>query len=72
MNLEAERINRGMSRADLAGVLGISAEAVRNIELGARPRPRTAKKIADLYGVKVTDLWPIEDQRDPNGETVAA
>jgi transcriptional regulator with XRE-family HTH domain len=61
INLVAERINRGLSVLELAEQVGTSAMTIRRAESGERmPRPKVAKRIADLYGVKVTDIWPLE------------
>lgn len=65
MNLKAERMNRGLSRAEFGKRIGISRESVRLIEAGAVPRAGTAKAIADFFGCQVTDIWPVDD---PNGE----
>lgn len=62
INIVAERINRGLSIPQAALAMGIGRETLRSAEadLPDRPAPGTAKKIADFYGYKVTDIWPIE------------
>lgn len=60
MNIVAERVNRGLSREVAAKRIGISRETLRLIEQGSVPRPLTAKRIADFYGVQVTDIWPVK------------
>lgn len=62
IDLQKERVNRGLSQRDLADELGCSEESVRRIENGAVPRPKIGKKFADFYGVKFTDLWPLEER----------
>ncbi len=63
VNLRGERLNRGLSAEDAANEIGISKQVLLNAENRQNtPRPETAKKIADLYGYKVTDIWPVEDQ----------
>ena len=64
MNLEAERLNRGLTLRGAAKQMGITPSILFRAENGARPRPGGAKAIADFYGVAVTDLWPIE-HREP-------
>lgn len=61
MNLEAERLNMGLTAKAAAKRIGIADHVLRYAETGGRPRPATAKKIADFYGVRVTDLWPVEE-----------
>lgn len=60
-NLRAERMNRGMSVNDLAAATGIDRKAITRLEGGGGCYPATAKPIADYFGVKVTDLMPLED-----------
>lgn len=70
MNVElvAQRINRGLSVQAFADKFDVSKQTVWSWEKGDyRPRPATAKKIADYFGCKVTDIWPVK-----NGDEVAA
>lgn len=59
MNLVAERLNRGLSTRDAAREIGVSQDLLLRAENGSTPQPRHAKLIADFYGVKVTDVWPV-------------
>lgn len=61
-DLEAARLNRGMSREQLASAIGVTPRVIRYVEEGGRPRPWNAKKIADFFGSSVTDLWPLEER----------
>lgn len=61
MNLEAERLNMGLSPEEIAEKMGVHSRTLRRAEQGHRPHPRHMKKIADFYGVKVTDIWPVDD-----------
>lgn len=61
INLRAERMNRGLSAAVAAGEMGIEKQTLLNAETGTSPRPENAKKIADFYGYRVTDIWPITE-----------
>jgi len=62
MNLIAERLNRGLSSRAAAKEIGVTQAILLGAENGARPQPRHAKAIADYYGVKVTDIWPLENE----------
>ncbi len=61
MNLTAERLNRGLSLAGAARDIGVHRATLTALEGGARVHPESAKKIADYFGCKVTDLMPLED-----------
>jgi DNA-binding XRE family transcriptional regulator len=70
MNIRAERLNRGMSTRSAALAIGIARQTLEDLETGDRtPHPATAKKIADFYGVKVTDIWPVDPT--PTGRLAA-
>lgn len=60
INLEAERLNRGLSVRAAAGKIGISPDVLTRAEQNIMPRPESALKIADFYGYRVTDIWPVE------------
>lgn len=62
MNLEAARLNMGLTARDAAKQIGVPDHVLRYAETGGRPRPAAAKRIADFYGVKVTDIWPVGDE----------
>lgn len=57
------RINEGLSRADLAFRIGVSAETIRLAEIGFVPTPRIQFAIAAAFQKRPLDLWPIERQR---------
>jgi hypothetical protein len=75
INIEAARLNLGLSLKAAGALIGIPDYVLRYAErdgepraagakqLGGRPRPSAAKKIADFYGVLVTDIWPLDDDR---------
>lgn len=62
ISLKAERLNRGLSVKAAAEQIGIPEHTVWTSETGIQPRPETAKRIADFYEVKVTDIWPIDGE----------
>jgi transcriptional regulator with XRE-family HTH domain len=65
INLEEERLNRGLSLRAGAKRIGIGPDVLARAEEGNMPRPDSALKIADFYGYKVTDIWPIKDDPPP-------
>lgn len=60
IDLTAERLNRGWSLRQAAQEIGISPNVLSRAEDGTMPRPTSAKRIADVYGYMVTDIWPLE------------
>lgn len=67
MNIIAERLNRGLSRNEAARQMGIAQKTLVAAEDGRSISPSSAKAIADFYGVRVTDLWPV-----PNDDAATA
>jgi DNA-binding XRE family transcriptional regulator len=60
LTLKALRVNKGLSRDDLARLAGASYPTIRMAEdLGHQPGPRIAFAIAEVLGVSVLDIWPI-------------
>ncbi len=67
-NLRDARLNEGLSQRALAEEVGVSRETIRLLEQGIRPenpRPAVAKRIADRFGIKVTDLMARADDEEP-------
>ena len=60
MNILAERLNRGLTITEVAEACDVARATLVKAEEGERPFPAQAKRIADFYGVKVTDIWPLE------------
>jgi transcriptional regulator with XRE-family HTH domain len=73
INLKAERFNRGLTIKDVVEKTGVSKTTLIRLEQGAIPQARTAKAIADLYGMAVTDIWPVgsDEPRKPDLKAVA-
>jgi transcriptional regulator with XRE-family HTH domain len=62
IDIRSLRINKGLSVADAAKQIGISRDALARAESAERvPQPRNAFAIAEFYGYKVTQVWPLED-----------
>lgn len=60
--LRTERLDRGLSVRAAARLIGVSHRIVLEAESGARvPHPHNAKKIADFYGLRVRDIWPVKE-----------
>lgn len=62
VNLEAERLNRGLSVRGAAKKIGIARGTLENAERGESIHPASAKQIADFYECLVTDIWPVADR----------
>lgn len=58
--MRAVRLNRGFSRRALAREIDVPEQTLRRLERGLGIRPHYAKRIADFYGCKVTDLMEPE------------
>jgi transcriptional regulator with XRE-family HTH domain len=54
------RMNLGLTQRDLAAKCGVSLTTIQRFEGGAAATPANAKKVADFFGVLVTDLMPVE------------
>jgi len=61
VNLKAERLNRGLSLEAAGEQMGILRQTLWNAEHGKGVSPATAKAIADFYGYRVTEIWPVEE-----------
>lgn len=62
INLRADRLNRGLSLEDAAEAIDVPKNVLQSAETRAStPRPESAFKIAEFYGYKVTDIWPVEE-----------
>ena len=61
MPLRAARLNHGYTVKEIAQRVGIKPATYYYYErTGGMPRdPKVAKAIADLFGARVTDLWPV-------------
>ena len=56
------RLNAGLSMRQAALSIGIARDTYEGAEKNGMPHPATAKKIADFYGVRVTDLWTTDGE----------
>lgn len=60
--MREHRLNAGLSATAAAAQLDVPKRLILELENGSdvRPHPANAKRLADFYGCKVTDLWPVE------------
>lgn len=66
LNIRQERIKRGWSCDYVAGIVGISDEAIRLIENGQRkPSYEVLVKLEDLFGKTHRELFA--EVKEPNG-----
>lgn len=61
VSLAQLRFDAGLTPEELGDKVGIAGRTIRRLEEGTRPTPRVAKAIADHFGVKASDLWPLEE-----------
>ena len=62
IQLKAARVNANLTQADVAKELNISKNSIINYErYKSKPSVDLAKKLAELYGMKVDDIiWATE------------
>ena len=62
--LRSVRLNKGLSVRALADEVRVNPASVYYWERRHTPPrdPAVAKRIADFFGVKVTDLWPVKGE----------
>lgn len=61
LELQALRVNRGLSRQDLAYLTGVSRESIRLYEeQGFTPGPRIQFLLARAFDKAPTDIWPLD------------
>lgn len=65
VNLTELRFNEGLTPEELGEACRISGRTIRRIEEGAKPSPRVAKKLADHFGVKASEIWPVDSADSP-------
>jgi len=62
-DLVAARLNAGLTQRRLAEETDVPYQTVQRLEGGMGARPANVKKIADYFGVKVTDLIGSPEQK---------
>ena len=65
------RVNRGLTQADIAGMVSVDVTMISKIELGERrPSIEAAKKIASVLGFDWTLFYPDGDEQAAGKEAV--
>lgn len=63
VDIQEDRLNRGLSQQELADEIGVSVDVIRALEnTGNRPRPANALLVASFYGTTVTEMWTAESK----------
>jgi ribosome-binding protein aMBF1 (putative translation factor) len=61
-DLKTARLNAGLSIRGLAREIDVPEQSIRRFEAGdGGLHPANAKRIADRFGVQVTDLLPVKE-----------
>lgn len=60
-DLRKARLNAGFSRRRAAQAIGVGEYVLRRLEEGQRVHPAKAKRVADYFGIQVTDLAPFAE-----------
>lgn len=61
-DLRSARLNAGLSQRELAEEAGVPLVTIQNLEAArGGARPSNAKRLADYFGIKVTDLIPVQE-----------
>jgi transcriptional regulator with XRE-family HTH domain len=60
-NLKAARVNKGLSIAKCAETIGVDHRTYARLEAGTQVTPASAAKVAEYFGVQVTDLPAFAD-----------
>lgn len=61
-DLTNARLDQGYTMRALAEKLDVPESTVRRLERGDAAHPANMKKVADHFGIKVTDLMPQSEQ----------
>ena len=72
VDLKGERLNRGLSLDALSEEIGVPKSTLARAENGGpQPNARNAFALADFYGFKVTDIWPVDREPSTSGKAAA-
>jgi transcriptional regulator with XRE-family HTH domain len=64
VDLVAERKARKLTPSEVADAADVPLKTVLKAEAGAAIHPRNARKLADFYGIRVTDFYPREPEAE--------
>lgn len=62
VNLTELRVNKGFSQAAAARAAGVKKSVWGRAENGEPVAPKNQFKIATLFNLKPTDIWPLDDE----------
>ncbi len=62
VDLTKERLEKGLSIRQAAAEMHIGAMTLQRAESGETVHPANAKTIADFYGYKPTEIWPLDQK----------
>ena len=63
VDLTKERLEKGLSIRQAAAEMDIGAMTLQRAESGESVHPANAKTIAEFYGYKPTEIWPLDSGR---------
>jgi len=58
--MKTQRLNAGLSQRALAAECDVSLTTIQRLEDGKAATPANAKKVADYFGITVTELFGLE------------
>jgi len=65
--IRTRRLSRGMTQADLADAIGVTASAIGMFERGERrPKDVVAEALADVFNVPKWSIYFSEDEMNPD------
>lgn len=59
-DLCSARLNKGLTQRELSDRTHVPLQTIQRLEAGLGAHPSNAKRVADFFRVKVTDLMPLE------------
>lgn len=57
-DVKKNRQEAGLTQIELADQIGVSRRTIQSLESGRSAHPRSLRKVADHYGIRVADLRP--------------
>ena len=61
IDLRKERLDRGLTLDQLSEEIKVPKNTIARVERGTEPVPKTKLRIASFYGLKPSDIWPVEN-----------
>jgi transcriptional regulator with XRE-family HTH domain len=63
LSLAELRFNKGLTPEELGEECEVSGRTIRRLEDGGKPTASTAKKLADYFELRPSELWPLDDSK---------